>query len=89
MAAKEIQVIFSDKSITEEIKAGPKPNELILMKANKAIARCLSHNYNIGNAQSTATNAIPTTEKWIELARLMNSGDIFLYAKDAAAVERI
>ena len=88
-AAKEIRVIFSDKSITAEIRASPKPNELILTKANEAITKCLSHNHNSGKAQSTATNATPATVRWIESARLMNSGDIFLYAKDAAAVERI
>ena len=80
LKAREIRIIIGDPHIITKIKAqGQQPAKIIVARANEAIAKSGINN----GAQSTAST------KWIQSARLMASGDVFLYAKDAPTAERL
>jgi hypothetical protein len=90
LRAKEIRVTITDPKLKTELRALAKPAEHILSKANSAIIATLgphtSHDHNNGARTSASRIATPN---WIESARLMPSGDVFLYAHKATAVEKI
>jgi hypothetical protein len=92
LQAKEIRLTVTDLVLKRSLQALEKPNEHILLKANTAISKalgdyhCTSHDHNNG-ARSTVST--PATAKWIDSVRLMNSGDVFLYAHSAGAVEKL
>jgi hypothetical protein len=98
LTAKEIRITVNNNKTKSALKALDKPNETILLKANEAITKalgahhCTSHNHNTG-AQSTAntpaTATSPTRANWIDSVRLMNSGDVFLYAHSTNMVDKI
>jgi hypothetical protein len=93
LIAREIRITVHSVLLKEKLQALEKPNEHILLKANRAISRalgahqCTSHNHNNGARSTAATLA--TIANWIDLVRLINSGDVFLYAYSTNMVDTI
>ncbi len=93
LTTREIRLAINSEKTKELLRAQQKPSEHIVKQANIAITKvlgeCTSHNHNNGGRTTATTTATATKPQWVESARLMNSGDVFMYATDAVAAERM
>lgn len=92
LASKEIRITITDSNIKENIQSQEKPSEFITQLINQTLTGIFGINsdtsHNINNSEQT-TALGTATAKWVESARVMNSGDVYLYARTAAIAERM
>jgi len=88
----EIRIRMNNTAISTEIRQKPNTSEYILKIVNHQISQ--SKNIN-KDPQTTADTQGPwssqgaVAKKWIRAAKMLGSGDIFLYARDACTAESI